>query len=270
MMSFITSVHIAFASETTKADVGVSSGVTMSRRMDGIMIVPMTRMNRLVYPASIKPLEEEPLLLFDIDGCLYDSEECKLQREERAFFAREYMRLVRDDVYLDFRDEYKKAPQGHQQRIFCGDDVGLSREEFLDLHYSFDFREHLKEDLELRNILKGTKIRKWCFTNSPPRRALIVLDALGIKDCFEGIICNDVDAPDFIIKPWKEAYGFVMEVLGINNPDNVYFFDDAYANVVGAEEFGWKHSYHITNSNKIKDVLSDVIKSIQSNDTMER
>lgn len=245
-------------------EVGVD-GTRNEEVLEDAPIITMTVGNMARYRNKIKPVGEDTVLVFDIDGCLYSNKNGLVQLEEE-YITEYYTRLSQGKECPDFQTAFSSV--GRYQEMFCRY-LGVEPGEFSSYHSSFDFGRFLREDVELRDFLHGVGIRKWCFTNGPRHRALMILDMLGVRGCFEGVICLDEEAADFMLKPQTESYEFVTSVLGIGDVGKVHFFDDQAENVAAAREFGW-NGYLIEDETRIIDVVRRVVESVQASASVER
>lgn len=119
------------------------------------------------------------------------------------------------------------------------------------VHYGvLDYAGMLKPDPELREILCSIDIPKYILTNADRKHAQICLDQLGISDCFLGMFdferINDMavvhglvsdSAPGVLCKPQPKTYQLVLEELGVQASDAI-FFDDSIRNCQGAHQLG--------------------------------
>lgn len=107
---------------------------------------------------------------------------------------------------------------------------------------------HLIEpDSDLRNLLLKIHQRKIIFTNSDRVHAVKVLDRLGIRDCFERIICFETMNPNLsrrrpgeapvVLKPAMEAMNIAVVSAGVV-PRRTLFFDDNIQNIVAGNAIG--------------------------------
>ena len=55
-------------------------------------------------------------------------------------------------------------------------------------HHFLDYQELLKPDPELKALLDGIPLKKWVFTNADKTHAEEALAALGLAECFDGVI----------------------------------------------------------------------------------
>jgi putative hydrolase of the HAD superfamily len=107
--------------------------------------------------------------------------------------------------------------------------------------HNIPVKEILKPDVHLRNLLMQDNSHKWILTNSDRNHSTRVLEALGIRDQFEGIV--DVWATDFKPKPAPHFFRTAMRMAGSSDPSSIMFFDDISQNVLGAKEFGFTSVY---------------------------
>ncbi|KAI3469560.1 hypothetical protein Pfo_026223 [Paulownia fortunei] len=106
----------------------------------------------------------------------------------------------------------------------------------------------IRPDSRLRNLLQSIKQRKIIFTNSDRIHAMKALDRLGIRDCFEKIICFETmnsnlsksTRPDefpVVLKPSMEAMKIAIDVAEVD-PRRTLFFDDNVKNVAAGKAVG--------------------------------
>lgn len=106
----------------------------------------------------------------------------------------------------------------------------------------------IKPDAQLRNLLSSITQRKIIFTNSDEKHAVKVLDRLGIKDCFEQIICFETMNPNLskasrpdeipvVLKPSLEAINIATDAAGVD-PRRTLFFDDNDRNIAAGKAVG--------------------------------
>jgi pyrimidine 5'-nucleotidase len=119
----------------------------------------------------------------------------------------------------------------------------------LQLHYQVDADEFLayvhdlpvetiiSPDPDLHSMLDSLPIPKWIFTNADANHAGRVLSALGISDCFTGII--DIRSMGFVCKPDPQAYRIALNRVGENSPERCVYLDDASRNLAPAYEMGF-------------------------------
>ncbi|XP_037418723.1 uncharacterized protein LOC119282696 [Triticum dicoccoides] len=142
--------------------------------------------------------------------------------------------------------------------------------------------EKLKPDPVLRNILLSLPIRKLVFTNGDMLHALRAMKRLGIKDCFEGVLCfetlnptsatplpsNKVEIFDIMkhlahpepgvelprspipCKPNLDAMLHALKLADIN-PQTTIFFNDSVRNIQAGKKIGM-HIVLVGTSERIK------------------
>ncbi|XP_061338655.1 uncharacterized protein C24B11.05 [Gastrolobium bilobum] len=122
--------------------------------------------------------------------------------------------------------------------------------------------EVIKPDIQLRNLLRTIKQRKIIFTNSDRIHAQRVLDRLGIKDCFEQIICFETMNPNLpdstrpdefpvLLKPSLDAIKIALHAANVD-PRRTLFLDDSVRNVAAGKEMGL-HTVLVGKTVKIKE-----------------
>nr|POE93794.1 uncharacterized protein c24b11.05 [Quercus suber] len=103
----------------------------------------------------------------------------------------------------------------------------------------------IKPDSQLRNLLRSITQRKIIFTNSDRAHAVKVLDRLGLKDCFEQILCfktmnpnlpNSTRPDEFpvLLKPSMDAMKIALDVADVD-PRRTLFLDDNVKNVAAGK-----------------------------------
>jgi len=106
----------------------------------------------------------------------------------------------------------------------------------------------IKPDSQLRNLLRSITQRKIIFTNSDRTHAVKVLDRLGLKDCFEQILCFETMNPNLpnstrpdefpvLLKPSMDAMKIALDVADVD-PRRTLFLDDNVKNVAAGKALG--------------------------------
>ncbi|XP_051127072.1 uncharacterized protein LOC127248656 [Andrographis paniculata] len=105
----------------------------------------------------------------------------------------------------------------------------------------------IRPDSRLRNVLQSIKQRKIIFTNSDRIHAMKALDRLGIRDCFEQIICFETMNPHLknsrpdefpvVLKPSLQAMKIAIDAAEID-PRRTLFLDDNVKNVAAGKAVG--------------------------------
>ncbi|CAB4292031.1 unnamed protein product [Prunus armeniaca] len=108
--------------------------------------------------------------------------------------------------------------------------------------------DRIKPDPQLRNLLRSIAQRKIIFTNSDRKHAVKALDRLGVRDCFEQIICFETMNPNLqsstrpdefpvVLKPSMEAMEIALRVAEVD-PRRTLFLDDNVRNVAAGKAVG--------------------------------
>ena len=108
--------------------------------------------------------------------------------------------------------------------------------------------DSIDTDHQLRNLLLSIKQRKIVFTNSDRIHAMRALDRLGIKDCFEQIICFETINPNLpystrpdefpiLLKPSLDAFKIALDAANVD-PRRTLFLDDSVRNIAAGKEMG--------------------------------
>ncbi|KAH6769890.1 Haloacid dehalogenase-like hydrolase superfamily protein [Perilla frutescens var. hirtella] len=106
----------------------------------------------------------------------------------------------------------------------------------------------IKPDAKLRNILQSIRQRKIIFTNSDRIHAMKALDRLGIRDCFEQIICFETMNPNLwkpecageypvVLKPSVDAMRIAVDAADVD-PRRTLFLDDNVKNIAAGKAVG--------------------------------
>lgn len=106
----------------------------------------------------------------------------------------------------------------------------------------------IEPNLQLRNMLLSIKQRKIIFTNSDRIHAMKALERLGVRDCFDQIICFETINPNLpkatrpdefpvVLKPSPEAMKIGLEVAKVD-PLRTLFLDDSPRNIAAGKAVG--------------------------------
>lgn len=174
-------------------------------------------------------------LLLDLDGTVYPQnngiwEEIAARMEQ---FMHEELNLPSADIpslRQEYYQQYGTTLSGlrHNYRV--------NEEEYLKYVHDIPLHQYLSPDNKLRNTLINLSLRKWIFTNSDKAHAERVLNALGIRDLFEGIL--DVTHFNYLNKPNERVYQLALEAIGNPQPDTCVFVDDSPKNLFPAKQLG--------------------------------
>lgn len=210
----------------------------------------------------IEPVGKRVAFVFDIDDTLYHPRDY-LQAEEKKFLKRMYDTLTEDRDTPPFMDSLVRT---HLYSRTFYEDCGMSLEEYWEMLDGFDYMQYVKPNQELREFLLSmdSSIRRFCFTNGPRDRAENILTGLGVIDCFEVVIHLGKYDTTFCCKPHDASYAFVASVLGIETPENIYFFDDTKLNTDKADVLGW-NGYWTTPERHIFPSMALALSDLENN-----
>lgn len=186
------------------------------------------------------------LLLFDLDGCLYDQTNGYEDHIHANIFR--YMVQAKGGKF----DQITTIEEAkfYWRPIF--EKYNLTKRGLLGEGYVFDIVEYdrfirqgadkfIRKDPELREFLKSLpQKRKVIFTNAPEESANEVLQLLGVADLFEAVLGTDF-LEHRICKPEKEAFESVLNHLGVKRSDynRVCYFEDSFKNLMAGKELGF-------------------------------
>lgn len=109
--------------------------------------------------------------------------------------------------------------------------------DYLRFIYDLPLSDYLFPDPCLRDTLLNIPYRRWILSNADVDHIKRVLAALGINDCFEGII--DYWSLFPYCKPQKEAYQRALDISGMRDPRECVFLDNSPKNILTAKEGGF-------------------------------
>lgn len=174
---------------------------------------------------------------FDLDGCLYPNS-CGLMKEVGHRLDLWIMKVLPEM-------DPEQVP-GFRHELFTrygGTLPGLTLEyqspyyESLRWVHDIPVEEYVSENPALRKVLQNLGGRKYIFTSSYRFYALRVLRALGIAECFDGIIdaCDVFPKP----KPASEAFHHAFEITGEKDIRRCVFLDDQPRNIEAGHDAGF-------------------------------
>jgi putative hydrolase of the HAD superfamily len=175
-------------------------------------------------------------LFFDLDDTLYPSTNglWNLIRQRMNEYMLEVLRIPAEQVAILRRQYFEaygttlRGLQIHYQ---------VDADDFLAYVHDLPVESILSPDAELRRLLQRLSLPKWIFTNADANHAGRVLSALGIADCFDGVI--DIRSMGFICKPDPQAYRIALDRVGESDPECCIYLDDATRNLAPAFEMGF-------------------------------
>lgn len=175
-------------------------------------------------------------IYFDLDGTLYTAQ-TGLWDVIRARINQYLVDVMRFDVLeaTAVRDRYLKQ-YGTTLRGLQAE-YAIDAVAYLQFVHDIPLRQFIAPDPALRDLLLNIPAPRWVFTNSDRYHAGRVMEILGIRDCFDGLI--DVIAMDFDAKPNASAFHKALALSGNPNPRNCLFLDDYLPNVDAARQLGF-------------------------------
>lgn len=173
-------------------------------------------------------------LLVDLDETLYPKEAgilLAIRDKIREFISNE----------LDMNSEQAESLRLHYLEKYGTSMRGLivhheiDPEAYLAYVHRIDIEGRIRPDDGLRSFLGKVDARKVIFTNATVEHAHRVLDALGVRDQFDGII--DIRDVGFVGKPEEAAYRKALEILEVPG-HRCLFVDDSIRNLISAARLG--------------------------------
>ncbi|CAL1396786.1 unnamed protein product [Linum trigynum] len=197
------------------------------------------------YSKSSSPFD---CLLFDLDDTLYSS---------KIGIAEALRNNIDDFLVEKCGFSQHKAPSLRSELFKT---YGSSLAGLRALGYNIDADEYhsfvhgrlpynlIKQEPQLRNLLRSIPQRKIIFTNSDRNHAIAALKRLGLEDCFEKIICFETMNPNLpnstrpdqfpvLLKPSMDAMKIALRAADVD-PRRTLFLDDNSRNVAAGKALG--------------------------------
>jgi len=175
-------------------------------------------------------------LFFDLDETLYPAS-CglwELIKERMNLFMEQRLGIPADDV-PDIRDGYFKQYGTTLRGLQANHQVDA--DEYLAFVHDIPLQDYLHPDPQLRSMLLSLPQKKFIFTNADARHAGRVLDALGLQDCFDGVV--DIRLMDPWCKPMDQSFQVAQYISGEPNPQHCVLMDDLPHNTRQASAHGF-------------------------------
>ena len=175
-------------------------------------------------------------IFFDLDDTLYPNSTGLWQaiRMRISLYMKERLNLPEEEIpalrriYFEKYGTTLRGLQIHNQ---------VDPLDYLAYVHDLPLQDYLSPSPQLRQLLMSLPQQRWIFTNADSAHARRVLNALDLKDCFQGII--DVLATDFVCKPEPEAYQKALQIAGETDPASCMLVDDAPRNLFAAQKMGF-------------------------------
>lgn len=155
-------------------------------------------------------------LIFDIDGVLIPKT-CNLSRDE----LNKHSAYISTITKMDLDQTIDQTRQVIQFMEKCPGET----QNYLDNHVynNVDYGSLVQRNDELEALLNSLDHRKVIFTNSTEKRTIEILEALGIRKCFDSIVTTDHRIPDFSYLPQPTAIKLMKQLFQIGNRDNILY-----------------------------------------------
>ena len=173
---------------------------------------------------------------FDLDGTLYDSS-CGLMKQVNHRIDEWILRTV--PMPLPDVPEFRKKLFTRYGGTLPGLTIEYGSDFYASMRYCHDIpvSDYVSPNPALRDVLNRLRGRKYVFTSSYRFYAVKVLDAIGILNCFDGII----DAIDVYPapKPAPESYRKALQITAEADVRRCAFLDDQPRNVAAGHAEGF-------------------------------
>ncbi len=172
--------------------------------------------------------------LFDLDETLYPTTNGLMQMigERMRLYIMERYGLPADEAWelqKHYWHEYGTTLRG----LYI--ERHIDPEEYLKFVHNVPVREFVPPDPRLRTVLERVPLEKVIVTNADTPHARRVLEALGVSDLFTRVF--DIVCFDYICKPQKQVYEYVLKELGARG-DECVLIEDMARNLPNARALG--------------------------------
>ena len=176
-------------------------------------------------------------IFFDLDGTLYndDSGLWDLLLERIQLFMRERVGIAENEI-SDTRKAYLKQYGTTLRGLHIH--YNVDPQEYLEYVHDLPIEERIHKNHDLEHMLKQLKQIKWIWTNASTAHAERVLNALGVRGYFRGIV--DIERMAFQNKPQLSAYTIAMDDAKQLEAKRSLFIDDRVENLAPAKNLGAK------------------------------
>jgi putative hydrolase of the HAD superfamily len=177
-------------------------------------------------------------LLFDLDDTLYPPgnglwaairERMGQYMIERIGLPAEEVPTIRQRYYQTYGTTLRGLLANYPDRVNADD--------YLAYVHDLPLEDYIQPDPKLRQLLLTFPQQRWIFTNADANHARRVLNVLGLRDCFAGIV--DVRGLGLACKPDPQAYRRALAIVGEPNPACCVLLDDAVHNLAPAHSLGF-------------------------------
>lgn len=174
-------------------------------------------------------------ILFDLDATLYPADNpfwaeighrIEKYLQERMGIPPEQIIPLKKAYYQTYGTTLRGLQHHHH----------IDPQEYLQFVHNIPAQEYLHPDPPLREMIRTLPQRKWIFTNSDHAHATRVLQALGLSDCFDGIL--SLESLAYECKPHPSVYQIALQLTGTSAPREVLYLDDSLRNLAPAHAMG--------------------------------
>jgi putative hydrolase of the HAD superfamily len=174
---------------------------------------------------------------------------------ERLGFPPAEVRGMRDRYFLEYGTTLRGLQANHS----------VDMHDYLAFVHDVPLEQHIHPNPDLPCILGNLKANKYIFTNADANHANRVLNILGLRPFFTGII--DVHAIAPFCKPMPESFKMALQIAGNPKPQECVLLDDQarvtraakgigmYTILVGKEITGDEANSFVLNLNEIESLL---------------
>ena len=189
------------------------------------------------------------LLLFDLDGTLYDHA-CGYEEEIHSNIFKFMVEMSGGKFNtITTVDEAQRV----WQPMF--DKYNLTKRALIGEGYVFDSKyydtfvrkgadKYFVKDDQLREFLESfpSEMKKVVFTNAPESSANEILNLLGVDDLFDHVLGTDFLEYGSICKPDPKAFTKVMNYLNVSPSEyhRVCYFEDSFKNLKAGKNLGFR------------------------------
>jgi len=175
---------------------------------------------------------------FDLDGTLYDAQSglWPAIKERITLFVQQHLNLTRraaEALRQQWVAQYGTTLRGLQHA-----DPALDARAYFAFVHDLPLEDYIHPDPRLAAVLAALPGRKWVLTNADAAHAQRVLQRLGVREHFVGVI--DLFALGEIPKPLPEAYRRALALAGSPPPAQCVLVDDQPRNVAAAQALGMR------------------------------
>jgi putative hydrolase of the HAD superfamily len=133
---------------------------------------------------------------------------------ERMGFPLDQVESLRENYFREYGTTLRGLQAHHQ----------VDMDDYLEFVHDVPIQQYLHPDPELRLAIQKIPARKFIFTNASANHANRVLETLGLKELFNGIIDVHVIYP--FCKPMPEAFALALQAAGSPDPHTCVLLDD--------------------------------------------